>query len=190
MRRTASNHAERLRMLGDPPLSGPPPKPVELDRLQGNPSHRARQPTILGGRVSESDLAALQPPAGMSAAERRAWREVIGPLVAGGILDRADLSLVELAAQALARARAARALLNREGMTHLTSQGLSMHPAVTIEKGALAEYRQLALQLGIGPSGRARLGRPSGARPDGGMEGEIRGRLGQAARLRVVGDAD
>ena len=165
----------------------PAPKPVEVQRLQGNPSHRPmRQPTLLGGRISEQDLESLRPPVGLSPGERRAWHEIITPLVAGGILDRADLTIVEMAAQALARSRQARRVLTREGITHRNSQGYCAHPAIAIEKGAMAEYRQLALQLGIGPSGRTRIGKASGATPEGGMAGEMRRKLPAPARLSVL----
>lgn len=167
---------------------GRPPKPDEVKRLEGYPGHHPiRQPSLVGGRIASGD--SVETPAGLSPAERKAWAELTEPLIRGGILDRADLSIVEMAAVALARARHARRVLAKEGITHTGSQGLAMHPAITVEKGAMAEYRQLASLLGIGPASRARLGK--GTAPEGGMGGELARTLPSSARLRVVnGDPD
>lgn len=85
--------------------------------------------------------------------------------MAAGICDRADWPLVEIVALRIARMRQARRVVDREGMTTMSTKGTVMvHPAARLEREAAAEVRQLLDQLGIGPIGRARLGK-SGVRP-------------------------
>jgi P27 family predicted phage terminase small subunit len=173
---------------------GRPPKPTEQKRLEGNPGHHPkRTPVIVGGRITVDDLAGIRRPAHFNPVEARAWRDLLAPLVAGGILDRVDLTVLEMAAQALGRARQAREVIKREGLFGESSQGTHAHPAIGIEKGAMTEFRLLAVQLGIGPGARVRLGGEPGSGSlrtayDGGMAGELDRQLPPAARLRVVGD--
>jgi len=170
-------------------LPGRTPTPDEVKIRNGNPGHRPlRDPVLVAGRLAEGDH--VKTPRGFTKLERAAWRELLAPLVAGGILDRADLTLLEIAAQALARARAARLILATDGMLHKNSQGVVAHPAIAIEKGAMTEYRQLAIQLGIGPSGRTRLGRSAAPKPEGGMAGELSRNLPPPVRLHVANGED
>jgi phage terminase small subunit len=90
-------------------------KPEEQRRLEGYADHRPpRTAVLVGGRINPDELDSVRPPAGLSPVEAKAWRDLIAPLVAGGMLDRVDLTIVELAAQALARIRQARAAMRAE----------------------------------------------------------------------------
>lgn len=216
-------------------------KSEEQRRREGYPDHRPPRAAILvGGRINPDELDTVKPPAGLTAVERRAWYDIIAPLVAGGMLDRVDLTIVELAAQALARARQARAAMKAEHAALLiciaarrddpdrrrtkghpgscmwceatdgdvqrvassggllappgtNSQGRVAHPAIAIEKGAMTEFRLLAMMLGIGPGARVKLAGDAGSGSlrtphEGGMAGELDRQLPGPARLRVVGD--
>ena len=90
-------------------------KPEEQRRREGYADHRPpRAAVLVGGRINPDELATVKAPAGLSPVEARAWRDLIAPLVAGGMLDRVDLTIVELAAQSLARIRQARAAMRAE----------------------------------------------------------------------------
>jgi phage terminase small subunit len=90
-------------------------KSEEQRRLEGYPDHRPPRAAILiGGRINPDELDSVKPPPNLTPMEGRAWRDLIAPLVAGGMLDRVDLTIVELAAQALARVRQARAAMKAE----------------------------------------------------------------------------
>jgi len=163
--------------------------PDEVKIRNGNPGHRPlRDPVLVAGRIAEGDR--IRTPRGFTKLERAAWRELTTVLVAGGLLDRADLTLVEIAAQALGRARYARLVIAEEGMFHRNSQGVVAHWAVAIEKSAMTEYRQLAIQLGIGPAGRTRLGKSAAPKPEGGMAGELSRNLPPPVRLHVANGDD
>jgi P27 family predicted phage terminase small subunit len=169
-------------------LPGPAPLPDEVKNRNGNPDHRpARQPTLVGGRIDVGDRVATPP--GMSRDAKRAWRQLLAPLVSAGMLDRADLPALELAARCLGTAREMDAVIAKEGSFAQTSQGRSAHPAVAIRNAAMAEFRQWAAKLAIGPANRAIAGQ-KGTAPDGGMAGELARQLPQRARLSVVGGGE
>lgn len=162
-----------------------PKKPIELARLQGNPGKRRLDPpTLVAGRIGPDET--LRAPAGFTPAQRKAWRDLVEPLRAGGILDFVDLSMLEAAAVAMARAREAGAVVNEAGLLNQTSQGWGAHPAVAIERESWKEFRQLAVQLGIGPSARARLGQGKPAAEN--LGDELDRTLGAPARLAIVSD--
>jgi len=172
-------------------------KSEEQRRREGYPDHRPpRAAVLIGGRINPDERATVRMPSGLSLVEARAWRDIIAPLVAGGMLDRVDLTIVELAAQALARVRQARAVIKLEGIfapAGTNSQGRVANPAIAIEKGAMTEFRLLAQILGIGPGSRVKLAGDAGSGSlrtphEGGMAGELDRQLPAPARLRVVGD--
>jgi P27 family predicted phage terminase small subunit len=172
-------------------------KSEEQRRLEGYPDHRPpRSAVLIGGRINPDELSTVRRPGGLSPVEARAWRDIIAPLIAGGMLDRVDLTIVEIAAQALARVRQARAVIKAEGIfapPGTNSQGRVASPAIAIEKGAMTEFRLLAGVLGIGPGSRVKLAGDAGAgslrtQQEGGMAGELGRQLPPRGRLRVVGD--
>ena len=104
-------------------------------------------------------------PRGLNDAAKAAWRGLVDDLKAAGLLNMVDVSLIELAAVQLGRAREARAILNAEGLTIVGSKGTVIkHPAAIIEAQASLEARRCLEVLGIGPTSRARLG-AAGIRP-------------------------
>lgn len=175
-------------------MPGPAPKPVETKIREGNPGHqKLAAPTLIGGRLTVEDLATLPLP-DLEPWQLPAWHEIVTPLAASGLLDRADLPAVEAAARALSLMREADKHL-RDGRSklraqepklfHTNSQGRVAHWAIGIRQQASAEFRQWAQVLGIGPANRTKLG-VAGAKPEGGMAGELGRTLPKPARLRVI----
>ena len=145
-------------------MPGPPPKPTELKRLQGNPGHAPiRTPLFVGGRVGPDDR--LPAPRYFAPDERRAWAELINMVRPSGLLDRADLTIIEATARTLA-------LLRR-------SNGRAMLEAVK-------EYRLIAAVSGLGAANRTRLS-VANPRPAP-MEMELDRTLGVPGRLRALND--
>lgn len=142
-------------------MKGPPPKPVELRRAEGNPAKRALpQPTVVGGREKP------KPPAGLTTSVRRLWRTIAEPLHEAGIFDQVDAHIVTAAAVALDRALTAGSDVERRGMLveirRVGRDGSELvrdepNPSVRQEREAWMEFRHLADRLGIGPAARARL---------------------------------
>jgi hypothetical protein len=168
-------------------MKGRKPVPAERKIAQGNPGHRPIQTVLVAGRLEEGEQ--LPSPPSMNAMEKRAWRDIQGALLAGG-LDRADFAIVESTAVQLARAREARLDVHR-----LTSQRgkerastLDVRRARSDERDAWKEFRLLAENLPLSPTGRGRLGMVRGGKVEGGMAGELGRTLPQRSRLRVVGD--
>jgi phage terminase small subunit len=169
-------------------MKGRPPVPPEQRRLEGDVSHRpAKSAKLVGGRINEDD--AVPYPPGFTGDHRAAWDELTGPLIRGGVLDWNDLPLVEACVDALVRLRWARAgMKTASQLTIINPHGRTTNPLVTVSSGASAEFRQLAALLGIGPANRARYSQGApGAKPDGGLAGEMARVLPPRARLKVVG---
>jgi hypothetical protein len=166
-------------------VKGRKPLPVEDKAARGFPGHHPRQqPTLVAGRLDPDE--SLPVPAGFNAVEKRAWADVHGALRAGG-LDRADFAVVESAAVQLARAREARLQVHRLTRSR-DATTLDLRRARADEREAWKEFRMLAENLPLSPSGRSRLGIVRTAKVDGGMAGELARSLPERGRLRVVGD--
>ena len=137
---------------------GPAPTPVEQRVLRGNPGRRPLPDTVLvGGRPVPAEWA--EPPATLPKDGRDWWCEVVPILCENGLLDRADRTIVELAALTWARLAGMRRVIASQGFFALGSVGqIRAHPATKMELQYAAEYRRFAQELGIGPRGRTELG--------------------------------
>ena len=182
--------------------------PAEQRRREGDRSHRPPvDPVLVGGRVDEAEQ--LPVPPHFSRQMRAVWRIVVDDLREGGILDRADLSMVEAFAVSLGRAREIRtalALITREarknaaaekdptrrllaaaGYGHLlaeTVRGSTAQPLLAKEKDYLTEARQLGVDLGLSPRARTHLGLDAkGSLKAKSMQGELARKLGASPRL-------
>lgn len=115
----------------------------------------------------------LTAPSSLSPEGREAWREVVAAVRSlGREPSERDLFGMEALASCMARARQAREVLDREGITVVGANLAEVtHPVVAIEKAALAEARQVRASLGLfaGASGAKGIrtggqpGRPKGA---------------------------
>jgi P27 family predicted phage terminase small subunit len=112
---------------------------------------------LVGGRPVPLEWAT--PPATLPDAGKAWWCETVPILCDSGLLDRADVSIVELAALMWARIVQSRRVLAEDGHFTTGSVGqLKEHPSLKIERESVREYRRLAMELGIGPLGRTNLG--------------------------------
>lgn len=88
-----------------------------------------------------------QPPKSLSSAARAFWRRIVADWE---IDDEAGLALVEVAAQAHARALDARGQIDRDGSVIRDRFGqLKAHPAVAIERDAAALVVRTVRALGL-----------------------------------------
>lgn len=155
---------------------------MEQRIAEGNPGKR-RVPavTLVGGRAKVSV------PRGMERDVAAVFRSLAGRL--DRVLDAADVEMVEAAAVAVARARAAgrdvaaRGLLVPGRFEGPDGTVLVENPSVKQERDAWAAFRAYAEQLGLGPSARARLSHLAvdGREPDLEIEG-----LAEVRQLRSV----
>lgn len=138
--------------------AGPTPRPVEVKLREGNPGHeRLADVVTVGGRPVPAELA--EPPDTVPADGKVWWAKHVPLLVESGVLDRVDVSLVELAAVMWARIQQSRRVLAADGHFTTGSVGqLRAHPSLAIERESVKEYKRLAVELGIGPLARTNLG--------------------------------
>ena len=123
-------------------------------------------------------------PAYMNPRAKTAWKQLVKDMQASGILDGADWPLVEIAANTIATYREAVERVNKEGAVEVGQRGsLTTSPWYRIQIESAKEIRQLLDHLGIGPTGRARLGIASKVKKD--MAAEMNDRVGEKG-LRVV----
>ena len=98
------------------------------------------------------------PPAGLDPAAAETWRELAAGYVQTGTLTASDLPLLRLAAEALADERAARRVIEAEGLTIATAAGgRKSHPALKVRQAARATAMRLLLALGSETANRPEL---------------------------------
>jgi P27 family predicted phage terminase small subunit len=160
-------------------MRGPPPKPIEQKKREGNLSKRPlAEPLPTRG--------APEPPDDLPAEARKLWLELIPELDLLGILDPADRPALSAMCIAWARACAARRVLAAEGMFTQGSMGQPVeHPAIMIEQRAHAQFLRFATEFGATASGRARIAAARGERGDDGSA-LFTDELGASPRLRAL----
>ena len=160
-------------------MKGRKPKPAEVKLKAGNPGKRPLETTVIGGRKIPKMPAGLPKPA------QTLWRNTIEIMSEAGVLDQVDGPIVESFVMTMHRMREARKVIEREGMFIEGQRGPTKHPAVAVERDCQIEVRQLADHLGIGPSGRARLGMTSKVKKD--MTADMNDRVGHAGLRAIEG---
>lgn len=158
-------------------MKGRKPTPAELKMARGNPGRRDLEVVVVAGREQP------KMPVGLPPRAKTVWKQLVTDLSASGVLDKADWPLLEVAAITICRMREAREVLTREGLFIEGQRGPTKHPAYMIERECGMEVRQLLDHLGVGPSGRARLGLAKKVRKD--MVAEMNDRVGERG-LQVV----
>jgi P27 family predicted phage terminase small subunit len=136
---------------------GRKPKPREVKIASGNPGRRKLpEPVLVGERVAgDAPLA----PAGLDEWAAVVWGELAQLLTEGGVLTRGDLVALEGLAVMVGRARQARAALVGEPLVVRGSQSWMIpNPLLRIERDAWAAAQRVAVEFGMTPSARARLG--------------------------------
>jgi P27 family predicted phage terminase small subunit len=130
-------------------------------------------------------------PAGLSPRQQTAWKTIVRDLEASSLLDRADAGMIEAAAVAWGLAGDARAAVNKHGLLVPGQRegSLVTNPAIKIQHDAWAQFRSVAVQLGLSLAARGTLGlslaRGSGqGAPEPGHAGGDE--IGESPRARVL----
>jgi P27 family predicted phage terminase small subunit len=139
-------------------MASPYPKPVEQKIREGNPGRRPLpEPMLVAGRPRCGELDA--PPAHLAEDAQAFWRGTVWRLAECGIVDRVDVPLLEMLSTQYARIRAAQRVIEEAGYFSKGSTGqVREHPALKIEREATVLFHRIAMEFGMTPIGRTRLG--------------------------------
>jgi P27 family predicted phage terminase small subunit len=130
---------------------GPPPLPLQLKILRGNP----------GKRTLPKRTAAPKPgapcPAWLSDGAKPHWRRLAPMLLRLGLLTEADQSALACLCEALYDLEWANREIAKEGRTQMGSTGTTVaHPAVLIARQAREHVRKFGAEFGLTPATRSR----------------------------------
>ncbi|MBI4302171.1 MAG: phage terminase small subunit P27 family [Chloroflexi bacterium] len=127
-----------------------------MKSLASNPGKR---PLNLGQPRPRSEVQKC--PSWLSTEAKREWRRATSELAGQGILTALDRGILALYCQTFASLRQREAVLAGRGRTYLTPSGqVRQWPEVAIAQAEKAMLRQLAADLGLTPTARARMGMP------------------------------
>ena len=133
---------------------GRPPKPAALKALAGNPGRRK----LTRGDVVEAPDGDFEPPKSLTRTEKKVWAEELPRMRAGGLLKAADFPVFRSYVEALTRYRAAKEVVDRDGMTYVSESKhgsmVRVRPEVGILEKAERMLSKLADQLAAGPKAR------------------------------------
>ena len=90
---------------------------------------RGRKPEL--GNDPDAVKLAPRAPGWLSAQAKAEWRRIMPLLIERRILTEADMASVENYCVAIGQVRATEDIINREGFTIVTANGLRAHPAVS-----------------------------------------------------------
>ena len=140
---------------------------------RGRPRKPHRLRVLEGGRGKSRPLtpdlpapsSPLAEPAGLTDAERKEWKRHAAYIRKLGVESEVDSSFFEGMIVMLCRFRAAKAIINKSGMTMVSAKGnVVKRPEVSIARESLQAYERMAAAFGITPAARAKLGGSGGAR--------------------------
>lgn len=143
--------------------TGRPPKSIEQHRAEGTlrRDRQATTPLVVGGRKKPT------PPSYLSKEAKRYFRQYVNELWDGNVLDKADRSMILLAAIDTELVALAYTDVEQRGRTIVQIRGgyngseerevEESNPNVAILANTIARLRQTLRELGIGPSARASL---------------------------------
>lgn len=136
-------------------MKGRKPVPVEVRKQNGNPSGRPLPDVIVaGGKVEK-----VEAPSHLTTGQLEVWDEVVPSLSAIGLLDEVDGMMLEALCITVDRAREAGRIIEQEGMFTPTARGgLTLHPAVRVERDSWEVARKIGEQFALTPVARTRLG--------------------------------
>ena len=137
---------------------GPPPKPVELKILEGNPGKRKLPKVPKFAPLSE------QPPEELNEIGQDLWRRLMQEFGRTNIVQRTDrealIMLCDMWAvyqvhMAIVREHGA---LVKSGHHNRDRSSIVVNPAWRVARDAQREFSQIAARFGLTPADRARLG--------------------------------
>jgi P27 family predicted phage terminase small subunit len=154
---------------------GPAPRPREQQLDLEVRKDRVPAPVNVGSKLTQA-----KPPVKLPAGIAKVWRELAPMLLDAGMLAESDLQTLEALATFIYRARQARAEMEGQPLTvYGVKGGLIANPLLRIERDAWAQAHKLAVEFGMTPSARARLGVT--LLTGRGLQHELAGRLGAIA---------
>jgi P27 family predicted phage terminase small subunit len=140
-------------------MSGPPKRPLELVRLEGNPGKR-RLPKPENDVKDTSGIPDC--PTWLDAAARAEWTRVVPLLDAMGLVGKVDRAALTGYCVAYSRFTQAEQILGRRGLTmEMVTKGGGLYemqrPEVTIAQKYLAIVKAFCAEYGMTASARARM---------------------------------
>lgn len=146
---------------------GPKPKPLELRRLEGNPSARP---------MNEDAPAATgrpTPPDYLSAYARRVWDRIVGSMPEK-VYTAADQDLLAAYCVQSDLHRSAVEQANREGAVIPNEEGRPfVNPCIKVLNEAARQMTSIGSRLGLDPAARATLRVPKEDKPKSKFEGLV-----------------
>jgi P27 family predicted phage terminase small subunit len=147
-------------------MAGRKPTPTHIKLLKGNPGKRA-----LPRREPKPTRGVPTMPSHLSARAKAAWKAIGPELDRMGVLTLADGKALELLCDAYAEYRAAREIVERDGMTY---ESVSQHgtmwrtrPEVPIASDAYRRVAAMLREFGLTPSARTKVQTAGGSdKPD------------------------
>lgn len=138
-------------------MRGRVPRPRE-ERVREGKTRNLPEPVRVSNRVQPGETA--KPPMELNGAAARAfWAEVVPVLTEAGVIERIDLFMLALAANAWGDVAKAEAVLAECGYFQAGSKGqLREHSALKIKREATLTFERLANHLCLSPVARTRLG--------------------------------
>jgi P27 family predicted phage terminase small subunit len=131
---------------------GPPPVPVELKVLHGNPGHRP----LKVPRAKPAPGADC--PVWLSRPAKRQWKQIAPTLQKLGLLTEIDPAALACLCEAIADLKWAIATIRRTGRLTETGNGtMVVHPAAVIKRQALEQIRKFSAEFGLTPATRTRV---------------------------------
>lgn len=147
---------------------GPTKKPTELKLIQGNPGKNA-----LPCEPKPQKVRCVEPPKKLSAAERRAWKEIAPKLEANGLLTEIDLNMLVRYCRYAVKFDVAQKFIDEHGFEFTTYQAqtpeqvangepkviryVGQYPAVNTWLNLGDKLLRIEQQFGMSPSARASI---------------------------------
>lgn len=146
---------------------GPKPKPMELRRIEGNPSRRPMNDSAPEAQGRP------QPPDYLSAYARTVWDRVIGSMPEK-IYTAADQDLLAAYCVQSDLHRSAAEQAGREGAVIPSNEGRSyVNPCIKVLNEAARQMTSIGTRLGLDPAARATLKVPKDEKPKSKFEGLV-----------------
>jgi P27 family predicted phage terminase small subunit len=135
-------------------LRGKAPRPTEVEKLLGNPGHRA----IDKNEPKPPALRETDPPSCLDETAAAEWRRIVPTLLELKLLTTLDRQLLVIYCQAVSDYERYSAVLRDEGDTYETETGtIKARPEVALRNAAYAQIVKCSIQFGFSPAARARM---------------------------------
>ena len=140
--------------------NGPPPKPMKLKALLGNPGHQSKEKLNLSQPDPTPLSTVPEPPDFLVEHAAQEWRRIAPEVCALGLLTTVDLAAMGAFCQAFGRWRMAEEAWIADGCPFESIRGNGnsfMSPTMTAANQAMREMMRCAAEFGFTPSSRSRV---------------------------------